>query len=276
MKMIRAFLVMAAALALCGTAQAQAQGRIGVTQATENSPLGKPPTGPDRILRVGTDIQANEVVTTSATDRAHLVFLDGTTVTIGPNSRLIIDKFVYDPSTQKGEIALNASTGVFRIIGGRISKTSEVKVATPSASLGIRGGIMVFNVTVNATTSMMVYGDQMSVTSLVNGVSQTTTVNVPGLGVATSLGAAPGTASVTVAGDLTAALSTLVTDTKAAAAVVTAVQTLVANNVGNPVTLAAVLAAIIQAVVPNAILAQNTTVTVTTTENVNQSAASPN
>src|SRR5438132_767842 len=80
-----------------------AQPRIGVTQATENTPMGKPPAGDDRILRVGTDIQANEEVSTSNQDRAHLVFLDGTTLTVGPNSRVTIDKFVYDPGTQKGE-----------------------------------------------------------------------------------------------------------------------------------------------------------------------------
>ena len=71
-------------LALFSTAHAQ--GRIGVTQATQNNPMGQPPGGVDRVLRVGTDVQANEVISTKDNDRAHLVFLDGTTLTIGASS----------------------------------------------------------------------------------------------------------------------------------------------------------------------------------------------
>ena len=139
--LLRALLVGAAVLGLFGTAHAQ--GRIGVTQSIQNNPMGKPPGGLDRVLRVGTDVQANEVISTAADDRAHLVFLDGTTLTIGPSSSMTIDKFVYDPNTQKGELAVNATKGVFRIIGGRISKTSTIAVTTPSATMGIRGGIAV-------------------------------------------------------------------------------------------------------------------------------------
>ena len=71
--LLRALLVGAAVLGLFSTAQAQS--RIGVTQATENNPIGKPLIGADRVLKVGTDIQADETVITSANDRAHLIFL---------------------------------------------------------------------------------------------------------------------------------------------------------------------------------------------------------
>jgi hypothetical protein len=160
--LLRAVLVGAAMLGLFSTAQAQ--GRIGVTQSIQNNPLGKPPGGLDRVLRVGTDVQANEIISTAADDRAHLVFLDGTTLTIGPSSSMTIDKFVYDPTTQKGELAVNATKGVFRVIGGRISKTSAITVTTPAATMGIRGGIAVFGVQASATTSIFVYRNSMTVT----------------------------------------------------------------------------------------------------------------
>jgi hypothetical protein len=278
MNMLRAFLVATAVLALFSTAQAQTQttSRIGVTQATENNPRGQPPAGADRILRVGTDIQANETVTTTANDRAHLVFLDGTTVTIGPNSRLTIDKFVYDPTTEKGELSMNVSTGVFRVIGGRISKTSEVKVATPSASLGIRGGIMVSDVTATNTTAFFVFGNHMRVTA--NGVTQT--ISIPGLGSITNRGSVPGAPTV-IQGSLSAALASLVTNAQTSAAVVQAIQTLVANNVGNAVTLATVLQTIINAAAADTLATTTSILTptnnvVTVTENSNQTGKSPN
>src|SRR6266851_6464185 len=152
--LLRGLLVGAAVLALFSTAQAQS--RIGVTQATENKPMGKPPGGVDRVLRVGTDVQANEIISTSNDDRAHLVFIDGTTLTVGPNSQLTIDKFVYDPTTQKGELAVNATKGLFRVIGGKISKTAEITVATPSSTIGIRGGMMIVGVEATQTTSIFV------------------------------------------------------------------------------------------------------------------------
>ncbi|HEY6715424.1 MAG TPA: FecR domain-containing protein, partial [Reyranella sp.] len=264
--LLRALLVGAAGLTLFTTAHAQS--RIGVTQATENKPIGKPPGGVDRVLRVGTDVQANEIISTAANDRAHLVFLDGTTLTIGPSSQLTVDKFVYDPTTQKGELAVNATKGVFRVIGGRISKTSAITVTTPSATMGIRGGIMVFGVQASATTSIFVYGNSMTVTA--NGVTQT--VTVPGLSVSTPTGGTPGAPTIVVQGDLAAALANLAGNNTAAAATVDAINTLVANNLGNPLTLAALIQAIVVANTPTPITTTTTTTTLTVTvvENPNQ------
>jgi hypothetical protein len=270
--LLRALLVGAAVLALFSTAQAQS--RIGVTQATENNPMGKPPGGVDRVLRVGTDVQANEAITTTSEDRAHLVFLDGTTLTIGPSSSLTIDKFVYDPTTQKGELAVNASKGVFRLIGGRISKTAAITVTTPSSTMGIRGGIMVFGVQASATTSIFVYGNSMTVTA--NGVTQT--VTVPGLQVSTPTGGTPGTPTIVVQGSLSAALANLAGNSTAAAATLAAINTLVADNVSNPITLQALIQAIVNVNAPATLTTNvNTQLNViTVVENPNQSKNSPN
>ena len=277
--LLRALLVGAAVLGLFSTAQAQ--GRIGVTQSIQNNPVGKPPGGLDRVLRVGTDVQANEVISTAADDRAHLVFLDGTTLTIGPSSSMTIDKFVYDPTTQKGELAVNATKGVFRIIGGRISKTSTIAVTTPSATMGIRGGIAVFGVAVpsatdaGGTTSILVYGNSLTVTA--GGVTQT--ITVPGLSVTTATGGTPGAPTIAVQGSLAAALATLVGNSTASAATVAAIQTLVASNLGSPVTLQALIQAIIVANTATPITTTTTTTTlavIVVPENPNQTQASPN
>jgi hypothetical protein len=271
--LLRALLVGAAVLGLFSTAQAQ--GRIGVTQSIQNNPVGKPPGGVDRVLRVGTDVQANEIISTTDNDRAHLVFLDGTTLTIGPSSSMTIDKFVYDPTTQKGELAVNATKGVFRIIGGRISKTSTIAVTTPAATMGIRGGIAVIGVQASATTAILVFGNSLTVTA--GGVTQT--ITVPGLSVSTPTGGTPGAPTIAVQGDLAAALATLAGNATAAAATVDAIQTLVANNLGNAVTLQALIQAIIIANTATPITTTTTTNTLAVLvipENPNQTQASPN
>ncbi|HXZ08609.1 MAG TPA: hypothetical protein VEI25_11170, partial [Paraburkholderia sp.] len=85
----RAFLraCLLSAAVLCMFAAGDAGARVGVTSATDGDPLGKPPNEKERILRIGIDVQADEVVTTHENDRAHLVFLDGTSLTVGPNAR---------------------------------------------------------------------------------------------------------------------------------------------------------------------------------------------
>lgn len=150
--------------------------RVGVTSVTDGDPLGQPPAEAERVLRVGIDVQANERITTKGADRAHVVFLDGTALTIGPNSVLVIDKYVYDPNRKAGDIALNVTRGTFRFVGGAISKNNEVTIKTPSATIGIRGGIVTFSVNDSgATTANFLYGDSMRVTAL--GVTQMATRN---------------------------------------------------------------------------------------------------
>jgi len=147
-------------------AAAQADPRVGVTSATSGGPRGKPPAAAERVLHVGVDVQANEVVTTGIADRAHLLFLDGSSLTVGPQARLVIDRFVYDPNTKTGALAVTASQGVFRFVGGKISKTQPVVITTPSATLTIRGGIMLGNVGPVGTTATFMHGIEMTATSL--------------------------------------------------------------------------------------------------------------
>ncbi len=105
----------------------------------------------------------NERVTTGAADRAHLVFLDGSGLTVGANSDLVIDKFVYDPSRTAGDLAISVTKGAFRFVGGAISKKSDVIIRTPSAHIGVRGGIATVTVSADgSTTATFLFGDRMT------------------------------------------------------------------------------------------------------------------
>ncbi|MFZ5784739.1 MAG: FecR domain-containing protein [Pseudomonadota bacterium] len=197
-----ALLLASTALVLCAT---DGMAKVGVTSATDGDPLGKPPTEAERVLRIGIDVQANELITTHARDRAHLVFLDGTALTVGPNASLTIDRFVYDPNTKTGDLAINASRGVLRLVGGKISKTKPITITTPSNTIGIRGGITLVDVQPNRTVSTFVFGKAMSVTA----VGQTQVVTRPGSQVTTSLGAPPAPPALVPAGGYSGQLAQL-------------------------------------------------------------------
>jgi hypothetical protein len=175
-----------------------AQARVGVTSETDGDPLGKPPTQDERVLRVGIDIQADELITTRDNDRAHLVFLDGTSLTIGPNARLKVDHFVYDPASRTGDLAVTVSQGVFRLVGGRISKTTPIVVNTPTSTIGIRGGIGLFSVDSRQTISRFLFGSSMTVTAL----GRTVTATRPGSQIATLAGGFPGAPGMIPSGAL--------------------------------------------------------------------------
>jgi FecR protein len=196
----------ALALTSAGTVLAQAS-RVGVTSATNGDPLGKPPSENERVLRIGIDVQANEVVTTHDNDRAHLVFLDGTSLTVGPNAQLTIDKFVYDPNTKTGDLAMTATTGVFRLVGGKISKTNTVTINTPSGTIGIRGGIGIFTIGRGRTIASFIFGHNMTVT----GGGQTQNVTRPGSQVIVNSGAPPSLPTLLPPGGLSAAITQLET-----------------------------------------------------------------
>jgi hypothetical protein len=200
---LRAALLVTTALGLLNSGAAFA--RVGVTSATDGDPLGKPPAEAERVLRIGIDVQANEVIRTGANDRAHLVFLDGTALTIGPNATLTIDKFVYDPATKTGEIAINATKGVMRLVGGKISKTNPITITTPSSTIGIRGGICVLDVQQGNTTSTFLFGNNMTVT----GGGGTQNVTRPGSQVTTTIGRTPGAPTLVNQGALTGQLGQL-------------------------------------------------------------------
>lgn len=200
---VRMVVFCAAAAMFAGAPGAVA--RVGVTSATDGDPLGRPPAGGERVLRIGIDVQANEVITTQANDRAHLMFLDGTSLTVGPNAQLTIDRFVYDPDRKVGDLTISAGKGVLRLVGGKISKNTPVVINTPASAIGIRGGITILSVEPSRTTSTFVFGQGMTVTA----AGRTQTVTRPGSQVTTAAGAAPGAPQAVPAAALSSQLGQL-------------------------------------------------------------------
>ena len=114
---------------------------IGVTAAVRPQVHGTPPEQEARILNVGVDLFANERIVTGKRGQTHLLFVDGSSLSIGPEAELTLDRFVYDPETKTGDLVVSASKGLMRFVGGRLSKTKPVIFKTPTSTIGIRGGV---------------------------------------------------------------------------------------------------------------------------------------
>ena len=105
--------------------------------------MGIPPGALPRRLVLGQDVVFNEQITTEAGGQTQILFVDESTLSVGPNANMVIDQFVYDPNTGAGKFAASLTRGVFRFVGGKLSKQDNaVTMRTPTATIGIRGGVM--------------------------------------------------------------------------------------------------------------------------------------
>ena len=145
-----------ATIAILPVAQANT---IGSVAAVNRDIEGVPPGAAKRALLLGDNVLANERLISSPDGSGQLLFLDQTSLTVSPNSDIVLDKYVYDPSSQSGEIALTVSKGVLRMIGGRITKSNPATIRTPAATIGIRGGIGLVAYENGQTSVMHVAGE---------------------------------------------------------------------------------------------------------------------
>jgi hypothetical protein len=140
---------------------------VGVTGAVNPNASGTPPGTTVRALGMGSDVVFNERIATEATGQADILFVDRSALTVGPNSDLVIDEFVYSPETGTGKLAASATKGVFRFVGGALSKNPDsVSIKTPAAIVGVRGGVILLAVNPNgAATAYFIYGEEATITS---------------------------------------------------------------------------------------------------------------
>lgn len=134
-----------AALALCPAAAAAQE--VGTAGAVNPATTATPPSRATRVLELGSRIIFRERVNTTASGNAQLIFLDKTTMSVGPNSQVVIDEFVYDPNAGTGRLTASVAKGVLRYVGGNISHSGGAQIRTPAATLGIRGGAATVQVT---------------------------------------------------------------------------------------------------------------------------------
>jgi len=99
-------------------------------------------------LKPGDRIFEQDILTTGKGASLGLVLRDNSTLSIGPASKLIVERFLFAP--EKGALSslLRVSGGSLACVSGEITKLSPdaMKVTTPTASIGIRGTHFLVNV----------------------------------------------------------------------------------------------------------------------------------
>ncbi len=107
-----------------------AQGTAYLERGTEKLPV-----------RVGMPVQPLDKVVTAADGTVGITFADNSLLSVGPDSVLAIDRYVFDSTTHAGQFDSTLSKGTLAVISGKMVKQSPdaMRVHTPSAIMGVRG-----------------------------------------------------------------------------------------------------------------------------------------
>jgi hypothetical protein len=90
---------------------------------------------------VGRRLQTADTVRTGADGSVGITMDDDSLLSVGPSSVLSLERYAFDPTTNRGRFDAALNKGTLAVISGRIAKQSPdaMTVRTPTAVLGVRG-----------------------------------------------------------------------------------------------------------------------------------------
>ena len=136
-------------------AQAQPTQNPAPPAATDNTPASSPDpignvaslTGTVTVtrnkeslqLKLRDDIFLNDVVETAGNSSLGITFDDGTTFRLSANATVTVDNYVYEDGGKQNAAIFNIGRGTVAFVAASVAKTGDMKIDTPTATLGIRG-----------------------------------------------------------------------------------------------------------------------------------------
>jgi len=154
---MRVFLLVVATAVLLSFTTARAAEGAGEAVAVIDAASASRQAG-DRTLAAGSRAFLRELVATDAAGEAQLLFDDGTRMVVGPNSSLVIEKFVFRGKSAENQFAIRALGGTFRFISGE-SGDQNYSILTPTGTIGVRATAFDFTVTPGGTKLVLLEGE---------------------------------------------------------------------------------------------------------------------
>ena len=96
----------------------------------------------DRIdAQPGVTVDASDILVTGPDGRISVTFIDNSRFSAGPESRVALDRFEFNPTTHEGVFQILLERGSLAIVSGQISKEKPdaMRVKTPTSVVGVRG-----------------------------------------------------------------------------------------------------------------------------------------
>ena len=98
-------------------------------------------TGSRKAAEAGTPVYLNDVLSTGETGSLGVTFKDNSRISIGPDTELSVDTYIYAPRENKLGFVTKMSRGTLNFVSGTIAKLApdSVAVETPAGTIGVRG-----------------------------------------------------------------------------------------------------------------------------------------
>ena len=90
-------------------------------------------------LKVKDDIYLNDVVQTGSNSALGITFIDATTFNLKASTKITIDNYVYEEGGKSNAAIFDVARGTAAFVAASVAKTGDMKITTPTATLGIRG-----------------------------------------------------------------------------------------------------------------------------------------
>jgi hypothetical protein len=128
-------LVAGLSLALAGAAFAH---EVGDVQAVERDAFGTPPDASKAAKHAGDPVAFKELLETLRQSGMLVRFTDGSKLTLGADSKVLVDDFVYDPADPASKALISLPAGKLRYVTGSMPK-GQTTIDTPTATMVLRG-----------------------------------------------------------------------------------------------------------------------------------------
>ena len=90
-------------------------------------------------LHVRDDIFLNDQVQTSSSSSLGITFNDGTTFKLSASAKMTIDNYIYEDGGKQNAGIFDIGRGTVAFVAAAVAKTGDMKITTPTSTLGIRG-----------------------------------------------------------------------------------------------------------------------------------------
>ena len=90
-------------------------------------------------LHVGDAVFKSDVVATGSSSSCGISFPDGTALNLVANTRMALNDYAFDANSNANGALFTLVEGTFAFVAGKVAHQGDMKIATPVATMGIRG-----------------------------------------------------------------------------------------------------------------------------------------
>ena len=112
----------------------------GISELKGNGEITRVDSSETFTAELDSDIFSYDDVRTG-NGRMAIQFIDDSVLKLTEHSKVVIDKFIFDPDPSKSQMAFNMASGTARFITGKLGMINKenISITTPTATIGIRG-----------------------------------------------------------------------------------------------------------------------------------------